>query len=936
MIQRIDNYISVANRAIEWARDFGKDQFPFDTFRDYRRRLKKIRGAVEGNPSAAAYGESQVGKSYLMSSLLSAPDKPFMINSDGREYSFIDDVNPSGGNNAKVETTGVITRFRVLGPGEAPCPNVRATMLTMADVILLLADSFYNDVKIDSDVLTADDINARLTALAARWRDAPHCQDVICDDDIKDIVEYMRKVVGIKAQSVYNSRFEKVVAPMIGNIPREHWIDVFQLLWNCNPALTPLFNTLVDAYARIGFNRRVQIPFRAVRRDYGSLLRIAWLDEVCGVATENEPGFESVTPVFDDNGQLLASDFSKGELSALTSEITFELPADAAQERRFLEKIDLLDFPGARSRGNYEEEKIAEVLPQMLRRGKVAYLFNKYSRSWMISSVLFCHHNDQKSESTLGPTINDWIRQNIGKDPAERGRRLRDTGGVSPLFMVATKFNIDLTPTKNDTPANPATLDKHWNRFDTVIPEIITPDTWMERWSADDGRTVPFRGVYPLRDFYWSSKELFNGYADKAGVAKSPETSRKEVPGYPGYWDDLKRSFVNQPFVRAHFADPSAAWEGFASLNNDGSQAIIRDLDAIAGTLGEARDKEYTRQLDEIARDMHRSLSAYFEPDDPAERNRRIKLIARDIHRALDAAISREPGVFGRIIDGLMIAPEEPRNIAYDVIVCHIDTPRDFTAVNFIRAQAGVDLNLSREENTARLIDYYMADDEADLRRCLAEQELDLDMVLSGDVDSMGTIGDVVVKHLFDYWVEHLNRRCATLEGALPHADEVVMMFMTLFSRLGLRRELAAKINRYAEIFPEAEQPNAIGDLASLTFNNFITSVGRDWMKTADLDEVSSRAAAVGLNVDLSPRGIEARRRPQPLVETLEVFDRASQILNSPGAIDLAALSQLPFWNHYRRWKNFLFMGLLLSADVSKANPEANTRLGHLLEEIQA
>ena len=159
---------------------------------------------------------------------------------------------------------------------------------------------------------------------------------------------------------------------------------------------------------------------------------------------------------------------------------------------------------------------------------------------------------------------------------------------------------------------------------------------------------------------------------------------------------------------------------------------------------------------------------------------------------------------------------------------------------------------MSREENTARLIDYYMADDEADLRRCLAEQELDLDTVLSGDVDSMGTIGDVVVKHLFDYWVEHLNRRCATLEGALPHADEVVMMFMTLFSRLGLRRELAAKINRYAEIFPEAEQPNAIGDLASLTFNNFITSVGRDWMKTADLDEVSSRAAAVGLNVESS------------------------------------------------------------------------------------
>lgn len=111
MLQDIEQHIDLIEKSIAWAREFNKDSFPHDIFKDYRRQLKRIYNALDGNCSAAAYGESQVGKSYLMSSLLSSPDAPFVITNGGKSYSFIDAINPSGGNNAKVESTGVITRF---------------------------------------------------------------------------------------------------------------------------------------------------------------------------------------------------------------------------------------------------------------------------------------------------------------------------------------------------------------------------------------------------------------------------------------------------------------------------------------------------------------------------------------------------------------------------------------------------------------------------------------------------------------------------------------------------------------------------------------------------------------------------------------------------------------------------------------------------------
>ena len=70
-IQDINHLLHVVEQSIKWANTHEENSFPFSAFKEKRRELKKIKFALEEKCSAAAYGESQNGKSYLISSLLS-------------------------------------------------------------------------------------------------------------------------------------------------------------------------------------------------------------------------------------------------------------------------------------------------------------------------------------------------------------------------------------------------------------------------------------------------------------------------------------------------------------------------------------------------------------------------------------------------------------------------------------------------------------------------------------------------------------------------------------------------------------------------------------------------------------------------------------------------------------------------------------------------
>ena len=924
MIQDIKKQIEIINQSIDWAKKFGKEGFPVEELKEYRREIKLIGDSLTGNCSAAAYGESQVGKSYLISSLLSTPECPFVITNNGKDYSFIDEINPSGGNTSKTESTGVITRFTIRTNDENMHDYIKIQNLSVADIIMLLVDSYYNDLKLDtSSILKYDDINNEIAKIQYLWAGKSNTlQKALQEDDIKDICDYIFEVIGSNAIGITQSDFRKIIGPKIQYVECKDWTKIFSLLWNKNEELSRLFTLLINEYQKLQFHTDVYVPFTAVLREHGTLLKIEWLDEVCGIHHE-ESDAERYTEVYAANGELLAKEFSKSFLSALISELTFVLPHKLVEERKFLEKIDLLDFPGARSREKFKEQEICTVLPTILRRGKVAYLFNKYSRSLKISSVLFSHHNDQKNEPSLGETINDWIETNIGKTPEERTENLVRTNGVSPLFFIATKFNIELEKTKNDSADNINSLSEHWKRFKTVIPEIIKPATWFDQWVIPGSifTSTVFQNIYPLRDFYWSGKnQVFDGYKD--GAVKSPEMNVHKFEEYPNYFDNLRNSFINNDFVKRHFKNPEITWKEVATLNNDGSKAIIRDLDSISTVLDTARKEKFRIKLLEIKERILSKLTVYYEPEDKEQNNLRARTIIGDIRRTLDLNIGKKPEIFGRIIDQIMLPVCDIRKIAYDIVILKTETPKDFNEIMLIRTMANINPSETKAQNIQKLCDYYVCTTDI-LKRDFEQKGFTIDDVVSNECTIAATVADVVSNNILEYWGKFINKQVKTLNTFLPHSDELAFMIQVLCKKLGVKKIISDKIDTYSKIFPDNDLPNAIADFSALTLNNFVSTIGREYMTAEDIELIKKKSQSCKIAVDFSPAANHVKHEQINILDALQAFDDAED----PSSVSIKTLMKLPFWDNFQRWKNFLTIGILYSADISHTDPQANSEI---------
>ena len=929
MLNDIDQLIGIIEESLKWADKFGKETFPREEMKEYRRKLRRFKDSLSVNCSMAAYGESQVGKSYLMSSLLSAPDRPFVIENDGKTYSFIDDLNPSGGSTSQTESTGVVTRFTLRGENAAMKDYVKIRNLSVADLIMLIADSYYNDLKIDaSRVLRYDVINDELKQQSNLWADTSYTQDYLSEDDVKDICDYIKETIGGLAAGVTQSDFKKIVPEVIKHIRPTDWVNVFGLLWNKNEELSRLFTTLIKEYEQLDFKTEVYVPFDAVKRDKGTLLKIEWLDGIFGNMNmaENDVPY---TDVYDAAKNLLATNFSKSSLSALIAELTFILPKEIASDRHFLEKVDLLDFPGARSREKFREQQIQSVLPTILRRGKVAYLFNKYSRALNISGLLFCHHNNQKAESTLGDIIDSWICNNIGKNPAERAESLIATNGISPLFFIATKFNIELERAKGDMPGNTELMSEHWKRFKTVFPEIIKPATWLEKWVVKGNifSSEAFQSIYLLRDFYWSGKNrVFDGYSDQ-GVL-SPEKSVHCHEDYPKYFEVLKNSFITNDFVKKHFRSPNDAWASVATINRDGSKEIIRDLNAISSVIDNARNQRYRKSVLAIAKEILNKLKVYYEPEDLEKNNERIRGIIRDVSISLDKRVGSNPETFGRIIDMMMVPTAELRKIAYDIAVLHTESPVDSDALVMVRAMAGIEVGDSKESAIAKLCDYYLCDEE-ELPSLFAEQGLDLEAIVKGDADIAATVADIISNNIIEHWISYINKQSTGIEEYVPHSDEIAFMLQTLCLELGVKAKISDKVDVYTHVFQEEDLPNAIADFASLTLNNFVSSVGKEYMSDSILSNIEEKAKSCKISIkNQAPE----KETSSDVKSALMAFDDAQDL----GVVPLQTLMKLPFWNNFKNWKSNLIRGLLCVSDISHTDPVANKAIKKIIDSCQS
>lgn len=974
MKSSVNTQINNINDAIEWIRVNRPDHFEqrFLQLVGERCRLRKIAATEAENPAIAAYGESQKGKSYVITNLLSDNGSPFTIKAPDREYDFVKEINPITNN---VEATGVVTRFTTFGADKGrynPAFPVLVKLLKVAEIATILCDGYHSDIT-DYQSYSDSEIEQIAVDIYDRYRDKPELPDAaIVEDDIIDMKDYLRRCTGGATQALLRSPYFDKLALVVRRIPAADRAEVFAPLWHRNATLTRLFTRLSDALARLSYATEVYLPVEAVLNTRLTLMSVQRINELGSTDKSSADYFTDVVIREAGGKESMVKDFDKSELSALCAEAVFKVedrfldstvsydlsmidPSVAGRietapfRKDILRNTDLLDFPGARARNQLKEENLDKTDAKsamsndanVYLRGKVAYLFNRYSDSGLINILLFCHDNAQRNDDTLYITIENWVKQYVGDNPRARARTIGLAGGVSPFFLIATKFNIDMamgdTNPDDVTNSRPA-IDQRWaDRFNVVLfKEVIHGQDadWFRNW-VSEGET--FKNTYLLRDYKYSGdtgkgNNLYSGFA---------ATGRESEPVIPrSYYDRMRLSFTESPHVRKFFADPEAAWDAAATMNNDGALYLFRNLAKAASHMRSTREQLTAATLTQIAKAVIEILKDYHHDDDAAKQLVSDMNRACAIRRELLFACNADNYFFGRMIQNLQTTEKRVYNCLYNVLnstELNADV-NSFDNYELIRKDVGRRLDRCSSDNDnaqkweCLMIAWGLPDREA-VEEYLARRDVKADLLFSGNFKRRSN-SVIIADKVFESWLEVIKSPqslAKVTEGGTFDPIEMSALIDNIRNtavKLQLPRRLEQAIADFVNVMNVASVNVApVADIMASMINDFVGDIG---FRYRTPDEV----AAANRIIDENPMRFEpldyisrSASVPDDEDELTALFNR---IYANPEAVTPA------FEHNYYRWIEYMIVSFLLKGRVIDYDVNANRRLGEILARCAA
>jgi len=936
MEQTILKQLELIEKSIKWVQDTdsmkgAKGNSAYRNLVNIRRKVNRKKYALEDNPAAAIFGQSQVGKSYLIDALLSDRGQLFNIaGAGGVNYSFKKDMNPQGGGS---ESTSLVSRFSVQYTPANPDFPVKAKLLSPADLVLVLCDSYYNDVKASRDtMLQREDIDAAVMELSARWQERPVQQTVFREDEVLDVQEYVFENFSTKAGNVSAFFFEKV-SLFIDKARPDEWKEVFSLLWNRNEKFTNLFSVLINEYQKLDFADTLYLPLEAVLYKHGTLLDVTRLKEIYEPPKKIESEYRDATDALIINGkEKVIKSFSKSYLCALSAELVFSVPESLLLSKPFLKGTDLLDFPGARARKTTPENNIAENgMSEFLTRGKVAYLFNKYSNFEKINVLLFCAKHEQPSERAMPEILDPLIRKIIGGTPESRENFIGKSK-IAPLFIVGTFFNVNLERSPKDNPDDVSSMNyRWWQRFDrSLAEELIDTKTypWFENWTV----TQPnFQNIFLLRDFEHST-QIFEGYSKS-----SPnETGKKKDPeDYPEFSDKLRKSFIEYGFVKRHFENPEISWDRAASINEDGTQLILEKLAVAAGNINTARREKMSGELNKLSKAMFTELNSHYDNADNTAKLQKARFVAGKVQDSLNYAF-RADGIkdYGQLMKELMIDESSVHKLYRDKIddIEHKDIV-NMDVYSMYRMVVPVLENDTADVYFERLCEHLGKTTEEQKQQYRAELETKhilLEDLVRGSSDLIKNNAQQLADALLEYWAGNVvSDSKPTVQRVLgaEGSSDIAEMFRKLFKILNISDRIADKIRRYVNVHNKTDLPyEIIADISAELLNNCINTVCFEYLDESDIDELrlGNEKNKLGLVLDFSTDPAE-----ESVEELFTKIDKWDDIVKSRPE----EMRSLPNYRNYLAWYHRLKIGFVHSCGVSlNYDAAANERLGGIIK----
>lgn len=972
-VKNILSQLEANRQGLIWAKSYLKEQQLANTRSHLilnRVNLKRIKKAMGINPAAAVFGESQVGKSYMVDCLLTSETSVLNVY-DGHEKptGFLEYINPLGGGK---EATGLITRFTVEKVWTNKEFPIRVEMLSPIDVVMVIVDTYFNDVE-NLSLPKNDDIIDEISRLKSVYEGSPQCQSVITEDEIFELSEYFKTNMLKRGESFRESLnslgYFSTLAKLISKIPVSEWKYVFSFLWNNQDRLTTVFKMLMTCLESLDFSQTVYVKIDAVLREPGTILHVdrmyelfgisSFTDEkgnICTIVAAKVPTMEVMT----SDGKVVSS-IRKSEFCALAMEVAFTI-SDAnskdkiLREKPFLRDLDVLDFPGARSRKMIDASDITETEAcEMLLRGKVAYLFNKYSQQYLISNLLFCHHAEKSEVSTLPSLLKGWVESTVGSTPEEREEFMRNTE-IPPLFLIGTKFNIDLTKTPDDSKGDESSrkdaMSYRWTkRFGNLMSLLgqNTANNWMTNWVSGQ----PFKNIFLLRSYEFSCQNgLYYGYEEKdvsTGFWQLvyDETGKLQgeqgvSPEYVPFFKGLKETFKENDFVKKHFADAEKSWSEAVDVKHDGSAWIIENLTRSSRNMKAVRELQFTRVMQSSFNSLVQTLFDFYHDDNADVELRKQLDVAGRLNLNFDVLFGRDKYFFSDFVSSIVIEEEQLHDVVLDTInAMKLIEETDFSALFAIRARAKIDPKLSYEENKSRLRSSYNCSSDEELEQRLKEYNVTIgDIINPPQVMNFSLlIADSVKKAWFDTQLNLSSFSDFVKRGLSPDLLEILFSNLkVLYNKVKLTERIAKRIHPYVTGSSALDDmSDMLADISAEMINRFVNTAGAIYYDSEMWNDIKTTVSHNGFDIEIEPADYyevefddDATREDLPNV--FKAFDNVDKVLNEL-PVDLTKLQNFSNYEEYRKWMNRIKISFLATQGIPKYNVDMNNALRKVLQD---
>ncbi len=623
LIRRAEQVETLATDLCDWLSEFNPERratelLPIEESDEFEMlQLRRLAGSLYTSAkvpvSAAVYGPSQVGKSLFVGQVLRPHSENFCpIGGDEthgepayyKELSFDNDLNPQCGSN---EATALVTRFTTkdrIGTSVSPEYPVMVRALTRVEWLRVLARGFHVECRTPGHTWTQGELESLFEDLA---REFPGSEvDRKWRMDLLDAYSYMR--------SVDRRGFSSKEAILNGLLSRYSLSDdgyvalAAALFWDRWQSLTNLFDKINNFLQRItlgdhdpaSFTHWAGVRFlldsqRAKvheRRTSKVWQQVDWADMY--LVEKEKYCVLDYRPGTGQGSEELET-IQAGMLELAMPVLPHRLNDDW---RKVIEQMDFLDIPGMRAgrvgaeKGKRTSADSLEEQMEIVKRGKVAYLFERYTDELQIQTLLLLSRGGNlEVTGQMKHHIDKWGKARYG----EKTWPTRVHDDVPALFIGMT--GIDEEFRNREEYADKGLYDNRLGQLVDALSSVM---------NDFGGRGKAFTNVYPIR---------YPGIWDTDQQQREKEDLEK--------WNRAKKAFLESEMVKDYTRGAEQRWET-AMRDDDGGLSLI-SAGIRAVTTADDKQNQLQKRIQEVRnRLLQLSRNWVVDPDANVDREKRL------------------------------------------------------------------------------------------------------------------------------------------------------------------------------------------------------------------------------------------------------------------------------------------------------------------------